>query len=116
MLSVLTALTDHTLVAHMASAAQAHGHLPLLADDIPTPGPSAPPGVANPVSNIISWVKYGALACLAISIACTVGAFAIGKLAHSHGGFKWGFGFAAGSILSAIAYAALPSILAAVIG
>jgi hypothetical protein len=76
--------------------------------------PSAPPGVSQWSDEILSWVKWGVLAILAISFFVSVGMLVWGRTTHHPKGARLGFDgmmiCLVGAILYVVGYVILSSI------
>jgi hypothetical protein len=68
--------------------------------------PSAPPGVQTYADQILSWVKWGVLAIMAISFFASVGMLIWGKVTHHPKGARLGFDGLIVCLLGAIIYIA----------
>jgi hypothetical protein len=66
--------------------------------------PSAPPGVSQWSDTILSWVKWGVLAILAISFFVSVGMLIWGRVTHHPKGARLGFDGLMICIVGAIIY------------
>ncbi|HEY3717771.1 MAG TPA: hypothetical protein VGL39_24870 [Jatrophihabitantaceae bacterium] len=85
----------------MSSAIAAHLTGRLLAAGV---CPKAPPGVDAYSNEILSWVKWGVLAILAISFFASVGMLIWGRVTHHPKGARLGFDGLMICIVGAIIY------------
>jgi hypothetical protein len=76
--------------------------------------PAAPPGVQQYSDEVLSWVKWGVLAIMAISFFASVGMLIWGRVTHHPKGARLGFDglmvCIVGAIIYAVGYAILTSI------
>jgi hypothetical protein len=76
--------------------------------------PVAPPGVQKYSDEILSWVKWGVLAILAISFFASVGMLVWGRVTHHPKGARLGFDglmiCLVGAIIYVVGYAIITSI------
>jgi hypothetical protein len=76
--------------------------------------PKAPPGVDAYSNEILSWVKWGVLAILAISFFASVGMLVWGRVTHHPKGARLGFDglmiCIVGSIIYVVGYVIISSI------
>jgi hypothetical protein len=66
--------------------------------------PQAPPGVAGWFDSVLSWVKWGVLAVLAISFFISVGMLVWGRTTHHPKGARLGFDGLMICLVGAIVY------------
>ncbi len=76
--------------------------------------PKAPPGVQVFADEVLSWVKWGVLAILAISFFASVGMLIWGRVTHHPKGARLGFDglmvCLVGAIIYVVGYAVISSI------
>jgi len=66
--------------------------------------PAAPPGVQSYADEVLSWVKWGVLAILAISFFASVGMLVWGRVTHHPRGARLGFDGLMICLVAAIIY------------
>jgi len=66
--------------------------------------PAAPPGVQSFSDEVLSWVKWGVLAILAISFFASVGMLVWGRVTHHQRGARLGFDGLMICLVAAIIY------------
>jgi hypothetical protein len=77
---LLHALAVHAVTAggHLSAARPWH----VLAGDVPTPAPSAPPGLATDADTILGWGKWMVLVCGVAGLLISGGKMAIGHFGN----------------------------------
>jgi hypothetical protein len=106
-----------TLAAHLGARLLAAGQIS-VGKEAAAPAkkvcPSAPPGVSQWSDEILSWVKWGVLAILAISFFVSVGMLVWGRTTHHPKGARLGFDgmmiCLVGAILYVVGYVIISSI------
>lgn len=83
---------------------------------IPNPSPQAPPGVNQQISNIIAYVKWGALLVIFLVGFIGAGAVAGGRVFANHGTSKTGQGMLVAAAMGAVLYACIYAFLTSVTG
>ena len=101
----LTHLISTELIPTLANAAG------VLTDTIPNPPARAPQGVSQPVTDIISYVKWGVLIVILISALAGVGALAGGRVFGNHGASKVGVSMLVTSVGALVVYVGLYAFL-----
>ena len=99
----------------MSATAQVLGVLQqaggILADVIPNPPAKAPAGVAQPVADVISYVKWGVLIIIFLSALAGVGALAGGRVFGNHGASKLGVSMLVTAVGAVVVYVGLYAFL-----
>ena len=76
--------------------------------------PAAPPGVQTYATEVLSWVKWGALAIMGISFFASVGMLVWGRVTHHPKGARLGFDglmiCLVGAIIYVVGYVIITSI------
>ncbi|MGB8381791.1 MAG: hypothetical protein WCG47_11160 [Dermatophilaceae bacterium] len=80
-------------------------------DNPPNPAPKAPPGVEQPVSTLLSYVKWTVLAVIIGGAFIGVGSIVGGKVASNHRSSHLGIQILAAAICSAILYTGIYGIV-----
>lgn len=83
----------------------------VLAEPIPNPPAKAPAGVAQPVTDIISYVKWAVLIVIFISALAGVGALAGGRVFGNHGASKVGVSMLVTAVGALVVYVGLYAFL-----
>ncbi len=83
---------------------------------VPNPNPEAPPGVSDPVTKIMGYVKWGVLAVIIIAGFVGAGAVAGGRVFSHHGASKIGIGILLGALGGAVLYVGIYGVITAVTG
>ena len=86
------------------------------ADAVPNPGPKAPSGTTAQASNIMSYIKYGALYVILAAGFIGAGALAGGHFLHHSKSSQAGMKILIGAVIAAVVYAAIYAFLTGVTG
>jgi hypothetical protein len=87
------------------------GAADLVAGTIPNPPARPPDGVSQPVTSIISYLKWGVLIVILISALAGVGALAGGRVFGNHGASKVGVSMLVTSVMALVVYVGLYAFL-----
>jgi hypothetical protein len=98
-----------TTTVHVLGALQQAGDL--LTAVVPNPPAKPPAGVAQPVSAVISYVKWGVLIVIFLSALAGVGALAGGRVFGNHGASKLGVSMLVTAVGSLVVYVGLYAFL-----
>lgn len=102
-----------TLTAAVADLlATIHTSGGVAADVVPNPPARPPAGVAQPVTDIISYVKWGVLIVIFISALAGVAALAGGRVFGNHGASKVGVSMLVTAVGALVVYVGLYAFLA----
>ena len=94
-----------------------HGGMSALsADAVPNPGPKAPSGTSTQASNIMGYIKYGALYVILAAGFIGAGALAGGHFLHHSKSSQAGMKILIGAVVAAVVYAAIYAFLTGVTG
>jgi hypothetical protein len=99
------------MTAPMSAIEVMHHITAVLADPIPNPPAKAPAGVAQPVTDIISYVKWAVLIIIFVSALAGVGALAGGRVFGNHGASRVGVSMLITAIGALVVYVGLYAFL-----
>lgn len=83
---------------------------------VPDPDPQAPPNVDEPVSTLISYLKWGVLLVILAAGLVGAGAIAGGRVFSHHGASKIGIGILLSALGGAVVYVSIYAIITSITG
>ncbi len=93
-----------------------HQVLQVLSDPAPNPPAKAPDGVAEPVSKLVAYIKWGVLVVIVVAGFIGAGAVAGGRIFAHHGASKIGIGILISALGAAVLYVGIYALITSVTG
>ena len=100
----------------MVHEALNHSVVLIASGSVPNPAPKAPAGIANQMSDILGYVKWGVLLVIIVAAFVGVGSVAGGRVFAHHGASRVGVSILVSSVIAAVLYVGMYAFLTSITG